>query len=112
MKGIKFILQRDEWSCGPIALMNTLKALNRKVIYRDIHKYRKMLGWKYKDGVWPESIEKVLKRLKIKYFKRVEKKVTLGFIDKYLKKGYFCILLFAWNKDESHYILITDRNIV
>lgn len=110
MKNVKFILQRGECSCGPVVLMNILKALKKKVVYNDIQKYKKMLGWKHGEGIYPEEIQLALKKLKIKYFKRINRKVTLGSIDKYLKKDYFGVLLFAWDKNDSHFILIANKN--
>lgn len=106
---MRFIRQRAWNTCGPTAFINVLRALGKKITIRDIAKIKKLLNWD-DDGIFPEAFNKGLKKYKVKYTKRIgRKRVNLKSINRFLQNRYFGVLLFAWNREDSHFILILDK---
>lgn len=66
MKRVRFIKQRDLYSCGAIAAMNALKWAGRHVTYRKHFRKIKLLCKTDKDGTFIKNIYRGLRHLGIK----------------------------------------------
>lgn len=106
---MRFIHQKEMTTCGPVVFINALKVLKKKIYSKDIVKIKKLLKFDG-EGIYPDTLNKGFKKYNIKYIKRIGKNVTLKSIDRFLKNGYFGVLLFALNKNDSHFILILEKD--
>lgn len=111
---MRFIRQRDQYSCGPIAILNALKWTGISITYRSHFKKIKTLckttmNW----GTTPENITKVLLDYSEHLNFEIKELVTLKSIDKHLKAGGALILEYWFNEDgiyDGHYVFIFQRD--
>ena len=93
--------QPDATSCGPVALVNLSKWLDRGGTLKTVQEFKKNGFYDPHDGVPPEDWEKQLKNCGIKYKKRL--KVTIQDIEKELDKGRAVILSYIWYNGYGKY---------
>lgn len=106
---IRYVKQRDHYTCGPIAVINICKWAGYKVTLKEIKKFKKLTNCI--DGTYSEDLEKALKKLGKKYFqlgaKLEDKEVTIRKIERHCKKKGIVLLNYQWPDSTSfHYILV------
>ena len=102
--------QHDKFSCGPIAVINALKSLNKKATLRTHRKKFFKLGLK-RDGMHIDRLSESLKFFKVN-FKRV-KNPTVRDIERVLNAGNKVILCYRWfteTENAGHYIFIRGHS--
>lgn len=109
--GVRFLRQRDQYSCGPIAILNALKWAGLQLTYKDNFKQIKKLckttaSW----GTTPENITNVLSKYTEHLNFEIKALITLKDIERHLKKGGAVILEY-WFKEnldiyDGHYVFI------
>lgn len=107
---MRFVKQKDQYSCGPIAIMNALKWAGLPATYRThFHKIRSLCKTTMSWGTTPDNMTMALLKHS-KYLNFTTKSlVTLKEIEKHLDAGGAVILEY-WFKDEKdydgHYVFI------
>jgi len=116
---VRYVKQKDDTSCGPIALINTLKWLGYKVSYDFIHVARYLCKWDGKNsedgaGTTDKNLDSALKYFKIKKKRKVQPK--LKEIDDHLDSGGAVIISYyntysmpGFKIDLGHYALCIGR---
>jgi hypothetical protein len=90
MKHIKYIKQKDNTSCGPVAIINILKWLGCNVGYDYIDMARALCKWRGGTDGGTGDIKNALRALKIKAIHR--KHFTLKKLDKHINNNGIAIL--------------------
>lgn len=108
MAKIRYVSQRDSYSCGPIAIINTLKFLGINITYKALPYIRMLCNCKINYGTDEEDIENVLKMFGIR-FKGIHHP-TLKEIDKHIECGGAILLNYSFGIDIGHYTLCIGRN--
>lgn len=107
-----YIKQRDEFSCGPVAIINALKWAGHDYTYQALPTIRRLCRCK-DEGTHSENLtrglEKLKKRNKLKFKYNDLEYPTLLKIDKHLKKGSLIFLYRENNQDIGHYIFINSK---
>lgn len=112
---MRYMKQRDNYSCGPVAIMNVLKWAGLKFSYGEKIDYiSKLCKCKAPGGSYHNHFDKALRNvtdglLKIQKIKRPK----LAQIEEHLKTGGVVIINYAWKKIDKkgrHYALIADIN--
>lgn len=109
---MRFIKQKDQYSCGPIAIMNALKWAGLHTTYKThFYKIKSLCKTTILWGTTPDNMTTTLLKHS-KYLSFTTKSlVTLKEIDKHLNAGGAVILEY-WFKDEGmnlydgHYVFI------
>lgn len=106
---IRYLNQRDGYSCGPIAIINVLKWLGHRATEDQLPYFRNLCSTSIKDGTSAEDISSALDWYDNFIQYDFMPTVTLGRIVAQLKRGI--ILLHYWintdkEQDNGHYILI------
>jgi len=70
---IRFCKQRDQFSCGPVALLNADKFFGLKVTYRHLITYSLMLECTPKHGTLTSSMSKIIGRASRRSWENTEK---------------------------------------
>ena len=99
--------QQHATSCGPVAVLNALKWLGRKVSYREMFPFFEELGY---DPDWGQThwwFSRSLSAFKIKY-KRFSN-ITVSDMERELDRGNTIILNYAWDPNNRHYFFITGH---
>ncbi|MFA5024119.1 MAG: C39 family peptidase [Patescibacteria group bacterium] len=104
---IRYVKQRDEYSCGPIAILNAMKWLGKPVTYKDLARLKDICCCRSPNGTWPKVISVVLKILKIKYLYKA--KPSIKEIDKHLDDGGSILLVHYYNITRGHYVLCIGK---
>ena len=116
---IRYIKQKDNTSCGPVALMNVLKWLGHKVSYDWIHIARHICKWedRHSDsggGTSDLDLEKALKYFDIKKKRKIQP--CLNDIDKHIDSGGIVLLSYfnpysmpEFKKNSGHFALCIGR---
>lgn len=108
--GVRYVKQKDHYSCGPIAIMNALKWAGLYTTYKThFHKIRSLCKTTISWGTTPDNMSAALLKHR-KYLSFVTKSlVTLREIEKHLDSGGAVILEY-WFWDEmdydGHYVFI------
>jgi len=125
MKNIRYIKQRDETSCGPIAIINILKWLGCNITYKYLDTARTLCGWESGNtaasGTTDRGLRFALNTLKIYAIHRNSPNLKL--LDNHLNKGGAAIVEYiiprcsiekGWHfalcvgKENSSYIIVND----
>lgn len=117
---VRYVKQRDETSCGPVAIINIFKWMNCNVTYDFIHTARLFCKWEDGrrnggGGTTNLDLEYALKIFGIKN-KRIIKP-TLEDIDNHIDSGGIVLIGYSnpyympgfMNKDEDHFALCIGR---
>jgi predicted double-glycine peptidase len=108
MAQIRYIRQRDTYSCGPIAIINTLKWLGHEnITYKLLPAIRMMCKCEYEFGTHDLDLERTLKALGIKKKRKVVP--TIKEIDKHLDNDGIIILQYSITPFDGHYVLCIRR---
>lgn len=111
---MRFIRQRDQYSCGPIAIINALKWAGAYLTYKsDFKKIKNLCKTTISWGTTPENISKVLSVYSEHINFEVKALITLKIIDKHLKSGGSVILEYWFNEDgvyDGHYVFIFRKD--
>lgn len=109
----RYVKQKDDSSCGPIAVINTLKWLGFNISYRWLDDVRDICKWT-RDGTSDLDLEKALKYFKVKKKRRIQP--SLEDIDKHIDSGGAVILSYfnvysmpGFKKDSGHFALCIGR---
>jgi len=91
----RFCKQRDDYSCGPIALLNIDKFFGRRVTYKDLPRYRKRVRCEKKiGGTATRYISKVLGRAGRKTWPAAKRFLKNGCIAVQTKRvGHFYLMV-------------------
>lgn len=103
---MRYLKQQDDYSCGPIALMNILKWLGHRVLYKDLPKYKQLCYCD--DGTWAADLESAM----CEYFEPVDIAPSITAMDKHLVSGG--IVLFGYEyeigkRECAHWVLCTEK---
>lgn len=104
---MRYITQRDEYSCGAIALANAMKWAGERISWKEsANSIRKMCRTNTEHGTWFRDLDRVIKR----YFKNVEFRWNLSLeeMDDHLRSGGAVVYNYTMRDDEEmgHYIFI------
>lgn len=110
--GVRFLRQKDQYSCGPVAVINALKWAGLPLTYKSDFKEIKTRCKTTADwGTTPHNISKVLSQYDELSFE-IKQLITLKDIEEHLLSGGAVILEY-WFKDETlydgHYVFIYER---
>lgn len=87
-------VQPHSSACGPVAVLNVLKWLGKKVSYRkQLNKFRK-IGWDMSKGTSPKLMSSMLKSYGIKY--KVHSDIKYADLFTILDKKRSFIILYKW----------------
>lgn len=116
---IRYIKQNDQSSCGPIAIINTLKWLGHNATYQFIHIIRQLCNWKdarFIDGGGTTDADF---EIALEYFKIKRKKIiapNIDIIDYHLDLGGAVIISYFnpfkvsdFEKNSGHFTLCIGR---
>lgn len=129
----RYVRQRDEYSCGPVAVMNLAKWAGVRAPYSEIGRYRRMCECD-ETGSSPEAFLDAIRRVRGIEVEEcwycadgrmrglwgmlgdvVPRPVGVGDIDSWLDAGNAMVLVFRHNRcgkkdeDTEHAVLITGR---
>jgi len=106
----RYIGQRDECNCGPIAIVNAEKWAGTCSNGRErTQELVQKTGSSILPGCWPTTLESHLKRAKGLGVEYYINKPTVSQVNKALDQG-FCVLMRKLNRREGgHYYLIISR---
>lgn len=116
---VRYVKQKDNTSCGPIALINTLKWLGYSVSYDFLHIARYMCKCesnRSKDGggTTDMNFERALKSFGIKKKRKIQP--TIKELDKHIDSGGIAIISYfntypmcKFKKDAGHFALCISR---
>jgi len=104
---VRYLRQKDGYSCGPIALMNAIKWSGRKALYTDLKKFQRLCECTARRGCDRISLCKTLR----KFFINVKQTIIpkKRDIDQWLKLGNVVLLQYYWAKNRSHFALIVEK---
>ena len=110
----RYLNQKDDYSCGPIAIVNAFKWLGYSATTKDLIVLRKVCELDKDYGVTIEGLNNGLKYMCKKYKHpkiRKTKKVTIKRIEKLISQGKAVLVDLGWMRPElgttaGHYFLI------
>lgn len=103
---MRYVRQQDDYSCSPVAILNTLKWLGRKVSYKNLHAIKRLCNCT-KEGTDDNGIEEALHLLNIKYEYRNE--LNVFSIVRHLEKGGIVLINGYCERNEGwHSFLCVD----
>lgn len=106
---MRYIKQRDDYSCGPVALINILKWLGRKCTYTDLAMVKRLCNCN-QNGTNSHNMENALRVLGIKG-KHVSNLNLLEAV-KHLEEGIILLDAFISEDEDNienyHYFLCVD----
>lgn len=106
---MRYCRQRDTYSCGPIAVLNSMKWAGLPVSYKRLKYMQKTRGFCKQTGVGTRGLYRLLRRsLKETCHIVFSAHPKLSHIIKHLQQGGAVLLLFHVVNDEGHYSLLTD----
>ena len=113
---MRWIRQRDSYSCGGVVLVNILKWLKYPATYATLPALKKLCKCEYPNGTGQKHLERALKTLGISFKRMI--KPTIQEIDTHLDNGgivlvHYCIAIGHYSlcvgrKNKNTYILIND----
>jgi hypothetical protein len=107
----RFLAQRDEYSCGPIAIINALKWLGYAFTGADLPKLRRWCQTDKYLGTPTKSMTATLAKLGIK--STLKYRITFSELNMYLKQGK-CVIIgsygFGKNKDDGHWYFVPEKS--
>ena len=109
---MRYVRQRDQYSCGPIAIMNALKWAGLSATYRThFHKIRSLCKTTMSWGTTPKNMTVTLEKYSKCLSFTTKSLVTLKEIDKHLAAGGAVILEYWFLDDEmgyydGHYVFV------
>ena len=106
---IRYVRQNDNSSCGPIAIINTLKWLgNQEASYQLLPLFRKLCHCtRSPGGTTPRHLGEVLMQQNIKYSHMPWP--TLEIVNKHLDLGDAVLLKYVYGTSNGHYALCIGR---
>jgi hypothetical protein len=96
----RYCLQRDHYSCGPVALLNADKFFGRRVAYRHLPRYSKRVRCQKGVGTRCKDMSKVLGRAKRKSWKKAKQ---------FLKDGGCIVVQDKYTGYDGHFYLIVTN---
>jgi len=104
----RYIRQRDEYSCGPVAIVNAMKWLGFHTTAADLPRLKEECYTEVGSGTWPPDLNRAICRNISRA--RWIKSPTLPQLDHYLSLGRAAILGYSYLQDDdvedAHYALI------
>lgn len=110
-KTIRYVKQKDEYNCGPIAIVNVLKWAGLPLTYGSMHIFNHLMGTSIRKGTRRLEMSKTLKLFKQIINFRHKNEPSVEDIRNHLDKGGIAILLIRWIEDgESwgHYFVVDE----
>lgn len=110
-KTIRYVKQRDDYNCGPIAIVNVLKWAGLPLTYGSMHIFNQLMKTSLRRGTRRSEISSVLKLFKEVISFRHKKEPTLDDIRNHLDKGGIAIVLVRWMEDGQswgHYFVVDE----
>jgi len=107
-----YVKQHDNYSCGPVAIINLCKWAGKNVSYKnDFAKITKMCKCKSPNGTFPENFNKCLRKCLKKCTKIQEViKPSMKQINKHLLCNQALVLRYEVKPLHNHFILIVPSN--
>jgi hypothetical protein len=108
---MRYVSQRDSYSCGSIAVLNTLKWSGMRVTYKSHMKRVNKLCNANISGILDRDITTALSHYKSLKF-RVRRCITMRQLDSHLKKGGCAIIAYEFrllDEECGHYIFIPGK---
>ncbi|MFA5024169.1 MAG: C39 family peptidase [Patescibacteria group bacterium] len=107
MAKIRYIRQRDEYSCGPVAIVNALKFIGINATHDSVCYVSMLCNCCRETGTEPEDIERAFKALEVKFKRKIFP--TLKEIDDHIDNGGALLLDYFWSPEDGHYTLCIGR---
>lgn len=102
---MRYCGQRNQFSCGPIAILNILKTFRKNISYKSHYKTLFKQTGCDKNGTFDNGLENCLKKQKLCY--SIVRQPTIHDINDALKKGPIIFGYYDPNH-EGHYAVITE----
>ena len=96
---MRFCKQRDEYSCGAIAVLNIAKFYGYQGTYQDLKYYQDLVGCKKDHGTFSRNISKVLGRASRRSWKKSKEFLHAG----------NCILVLTGKRWGHFFLIATDK---
>lgn len=106
----RYCKQRDQYRCGPIAILNALKWAGKKVTYKKhIERLTRECKCKAPKGTWWFDITRVLRKYGFSIYKR--RVLSAKEIKKHLSNGGAIIVNAYWDrkKNQRHFFLLLSN---
>ena len=107
MAKTRYIKQRDQYRCGPVAVINTLKFLGVSITYKSLPIIQELCKCANPHGTDRYDFENALKKLGVKFERRV--RPTLKDIDRHINKGGAILMDYYLGYEDGHYALCIGR---
>jgi len=106
---MRYIKQKDTYSCGPVALINALKWAGFKYTYKDLKRFQRLCKCTYPNGCsWNDFTSAIRSMSKLMTTTRKNWPGILD-INNHLREGGIIVLSYRLDPlDNSHYLLIVD----
>jgi len=111
---VRYLKQRDGYSCGPVAVLNAMKWAGFEVTGENLKVFRWIALCTSPHGCWPRHLHNLIKLQFERKASAMKGKPTMKYMDKWLDQGNSIIMRYFWhdkerNKRVGHYIFIPDR---
>ena len=109
---MRYCKQRDSYSCGLVAVLNSMKWVGVRVSYDWVKPKQRTRGFSKILGIGVKNLSSLLRRsLQDECDIRFAAPPTYGCVKKHLEQGGIIILCSAYNTNpdtDGHYFLLTD----
>ena len=107
---MRWIKQRNNFSCATIAILNLMKWLGLRISYkRDYNRIRKKLHCDGSHGTYVRDFEKVIQTIKQAVIQR-KRNPTVRDLQKAIDAGYLVILRYKISRYVNHVVVLHKRN--
>lgn len=104
---VRWVRQRDHYSCGPVAVLNILKWMGHPWTYKMLPALQVVCKCDVDVGTGRQNIERAMAKLGINKKRKVFPK--LRDIDAHLDSGGIILLEYFWTEFDGHYALCIGR---
>ena len=104
----RYVKQKDQVSCGPVAILNVLKWAGHKFTSKDLHLLSVLL--RKEDGT---EVVRISRFLSAAFYTRRYSRITLKELDRILSNDQITLVAY-WQRDKKanyhgHYVLIENK---
>jgi len=112
---MRYIKQKDNYSCGPVAIVNALKWAGEKTTYKNIKEIKQKCNCVSPSGMWHSRMTAYLRKNKSLVVTKIRESpnIKIKEIDNWLGLNNIVILRYnMWVRQNiwaGHYIMISDK---
>lgn len=105
---IRYVKQRDSYSCGPVAIINILKWLGVEKVTYKLLPFAQIICNCSTDGTHDIDIEKAMKYLEITKKRKISPSIKE--VDKHLISGGIILISYVTIFDDGHFSLCVGKH--